>query len=200
MKHARAIEVDDGRPVDPFDSTEVLINRTREGDERARNRLSERYWSALRQWAHGRIPNRARDLVDTDDLVQSALQRAIDHLGSFESQGHGAFLGYARQILLNRIRDECRRAARRPEHLELHDNLVADDISPLEQTIQRDRLERYEQALAALNPTQREAVIMRLELGFRYREIAEAMALPSGNAARQLTARGIVHLTRAMRG
>lgn len=193
-------EGDEDRPVNPLDSTAILIARARDGDERARERLAERYRAALRRWAHGRIPDRARDLVDTEDLVQSALYRAIAQLDSFETRREGAFLAYVRQILLNQIRDECRRAARRPEHTVLDDHLTADDASPLEQVIERDRLERYERALASLIPSQREAIIMRLELGFRYREIAEAMGLPSGNAARHLTARGLVRLTEAMKG
>ena len=196
----RVREADEDLPPNPLDSTAVLIARVREGDERARERLAERYRTALRKWAHGRIPSRARDLVDTDDLVQSALYRAIARLDDFEARRDGAFLAYVRQILVNQIRDECRRSARRPEHTELSDSLTAHDMSPLEKVIERDRLERYEKGLSDLIPNQREAVIMRLELGFSYREIAEAIGLSSGNAARLLTARGLVHLTQVMKG
>ncbi len=181
-------------------STAALLARIRTGDDRAREKLAGRYLAALRRWAHGRLPHAARDLVDTDDLVQSTLYRALSHLQDFEDRGEGAFLAYLRQILLNQIRDEARRSRRRPAHDELPDNLTSDGPSPLEALIGREKLELYEQGLARLNPSQREAVVLRLELGLRYREIADALDLPSGNAARMLVARGLVHLADDMRG
>jgi DNA-directed RNA polymerase specialized sigma24 family protein len=36
-------------------------------------------------------------------------------------------------------------------------------------------------------------------MGFRYREIAEAMGLPSGNAARLLASRAFLQLSRALK-
>lgn len=189
----------DERPIDPMDSTAVLVGQARAGDARAREKLAGRYRTALRLWAHGRLPDRARDLVDTDDLVQSAIFRAMNHLDRFEPRGEGSFLAYVRQILLNQIRDEVRRAHRRPDHAELSEMVADKELSPLERVIQQDRLESYERALEALLPNQREAVIMRLELGFRYREIAEALGLPSGNAARTTIARALVRMARAVR-
>jgi len=187
------------RPVlNPIETTGVLLVRARGGDVRARDQLAARYLSALKRWAHGRLPMAARDLVDTDDVVQSALYRAMTRLEHFENRGDGAFLAYLRQIVLNQIRDEARRARRRPEHGELPEDLATGELSPLEQLIGREKLTLYESCLARLNPAQREAVIMRLELGLRYREIAEAMGLSTGNAARLVVARGLVHLADQM--
>lgn len=194
MADLEAIE-DDGT-----ESTASLLLLVRNGDSPARERLAGRYLVMLRRWAHGRVPRGARDLVDTDDLVQSTLVRALNRIGSFEPRGEGAFLAYLRQILLNQIRDESRRARRRPEHVELDDTVhVGGGRSPLEETIGRDRLERYEAALAQLGDGQREAVILRLEMGMRYREIAEAVNVPTANAARALVGRGMVNLARLMR-
>jgi RNA polymerase sigma-70 factor (ECF subfamily) len=50
--------------------TVALIRRVRDGDSVARDTLLKRYLPALRRWAHGRLPASARDLSDTDDLVQ----------------------------------------------------------------------------------------------------------------------------------
>lgn len=189
----------DDTPINPLDSTSVLIARVQGGDEQARNKLAARYRAALLRWAHGRIPNRARGRVDTADLVQSALRRGFSHLNEFEHQREGAFTAYIRQILLNRIRDEARRVDRTPHHEEIDDSIPSDDASPLENLIRRERLDAYERALASLAPSRREALILRLELGFRYREIAEAMGLPSGNAARLLTSRAYVQLARTLK-
>jgi RNA polymerase sigma-70 factor (ECF subfamily) len=183
-----------------LESTASLLIRVREGNSHAREELAGRYIAMLGRWAHGRLPQAARDLVDTDDLVQSAILRALNNVGTFQSRGEGAFLGYLRQILLNKIRDEARRAKRRPMHVELDHALDASTSpSPLEVAIGRDRLHRYEESLEKLGDAQRGAVVLRLEMGMRYRDIAEAMELASGEAARALVSRGMVHLARLMR-
>ena len=183
-----------------LESTASLLIRVREGHAPAREELMGRYVAMLGRWAHGRVPRAARDLVDTDDLVQSTLIRALSHLDTFESRGEGAFLGYLRQVLLNQIRDEARRARRRPPHTELDDfSEAASSPSPLEETIGRERLDRYEVSLAQLGEAQRGAVVLRIEMGMRYRDIAEALGVPSANAARSLVGRGMVHLAQLMR-
>ena len=183
-----------------LESTACLLLRVREGNKQAREELAGRYLSMLGQWAHGRLPRGARDLVDTDDLVQSALVRALNRVDTFEPRGEGAFLGYLRHIVLNKIRDEARRAGRKPQHVELkHEMERLDSPSPLEEAIGREELQAYEESLLELVASQREAVILRLELGMRYRDIAEALGVSSSEAARALVGRGMVRLARAMR-
>jgi RNA polymerase sigma-70 factor (ECF subfamily) len=181
------------------ESTASILLRARDGDGTARETLAGRYLLVLRRWAHGRLPRAARDLVDTDDIVQSAVAKALLRLDSFESRGEGAFLAYLRQILLNKIRDQARRVKRRPRHEGLSDDLRAGSRSPLEDVIGRESLDRYESALSQLSDNQKQAVILRLDLGFRYREIAEAIGSPTPSAARFLVARGLAHLSRMMR-
>jgi RNA polymerase sigma-70 factor, ECF subfamily len=181
-----------------LESTASLLARARLGDRVARDALASRYTKMLKVWAHGRVPGNARDLVDTSDLVQVTLMRAFAHLEKFEPRREGAFLVYVRRIMLNHIRDQARRAKRRPPHAELQDD-VGDEAarSPLEEIIGRESVVRYEQALAQLSDRQREAVILRLELGLRYREVAEALGAPSVNAARLIVARALVRLAAA---
>ena len=181
-------------------TTAALLIRVRAGESVAREQLADRYLLSLRRWAHGRLPARARDLVDTDDLVQSTLMRAMNRVDVFEPRREGAFLSYLRQILLNQIRDEARRGSRRPEHVELDHELPNADRSLLDEVIGQDNMDRYEQALAHLSETHREALILRIELGYRHREIAEGMDLPSPNAARKLVARALIELSEKMGG
>lgn len=190
----------DTEPRAALESTAALLVRVRAGESAAREQLAGRYLTALRRWAHGRLPARARGLVDTDDLVQSTLMRAFNRLGAFEPRREGAFLAYMRQILLNQIRDEVRRGRRRPEHVELRDEFPAADRSLLDEVIGKQNMDRYERALAQLSDSHREAVILRVEMGYRYREIAEGMELSTANAARKLVARALVHLAEIMRG
>jgi len=183
-----------------LESTAALLIRVQQGNPKAREELAERYLAMLGQWAHGRLPVAARDLVDTGDVVQSAIIRGLNHVERFENRGEGAFLAYLRQIVLNVIRDEARRAKRRPVHVELGDTFsTADSESPLERAIGRERVQRYEESLAKLGEQQREAVILRLEMGMRYRDIVDALGLPSQEAARALIGRGMVRLARLMK-
>ncbi|MCB1590672.1 MAG: sigma-70 family RNA polymerase sigma factor [Xanthomonadales bacterium] len=186
-----AIMDDADRP----ESTATLLARVRDGDALAREQLCAQYLPILNRWAHGRLPVRARDLAETSDLVQVTLLRALARLHEFEPQREGAFLAYLRTVLLNVVRDEVRRSMRRGEHDSLDrdalaPDLVADD-SELARVIGPELLVDYERALAELGPEWREAVILRLEFGFGYEEIAAAMLKPSADAARMLVTRAI---------
>lgn len=183
-----------------LESTALLLDRAQNGDDAARSRLLTRFMPILHRWARGRLPSYARDLSETADLVQITLTRALDNLDRFESQGEGAFLGYLRQILLNAVRDEVRRATRRPGHDALPESLVGREPSALERAIGRERMERYEAGLARLEERQRQAVVLRLEFGYSHAEIAEALDAPSANAARMVVSRALLRLAELIDG
>jgi len=183
--------------IDP-DSTFRLIELARRGDQQALERLFARHLKPLQRWAAGRLPRWARDLADTDDLVQDALFQTFKNIGAFESRGVGALQAYLRQAVLNRIRDQLRSRARHPQMTEL-DGLAADAAaSPLEQAIGREAVERYEQALERLRPEERQAIIARIELGYSYEELSEALGKPTADAARKTAQRALVRLAQEM--
>ncbi len=181
-----------------LESTASLLSRIRGGDAAARERLIRRFLPPLQRWARGRLPLRARDLLDTDDLVQVGLLRALNSMKGFDPRHEGAFLAYLRQIVLNQIRDEIRRSDRRPERKSLDEEMPEGGPSPLEQAIGKEALDRYERALSTLPEEHQEAVIMRVEMGFTHREVAEALGCPSANAARMIVARALVRLAEVM--
>ena len=182
----------------PLESTRTLILRVRNGDESARERLFARFLPGLRRWAHGRLPAKARGLVDTDDVVQVSLMRALGRVDEFDPRRQGAFLAYLHQILLNSIREEIRRAGRRPTGEGSLDELPEDRPSLLERTIGGETLGAYEAALGQLPEGQQQAVILRIEFGFSHQEIADALGRPSANAVRMQIARGLVRLSETM--
>jgi len=136
--------------------------------------------------------------VDTDDLVQITLIRALNRLEEFEPRHEGAFLAYLRQILLNQIREEVRRALRRPEQKEIGQDLQDCGPSPLEEAIGKELVSRYEIALGRLTRYQQEAVVLRIEFGFTYQQVAEALDRPTPNAARLLVTRALLRLASLM--
>ena len=62
----------------------------------------------------------------------------------------------------------------------------------------RETVEAYEEALSRLPEETQEAVILRIEFGYSYDQIAEALGKPSANAARMTVARALVHLAEVM--
>jgi RNA polymerase sigma-70 factor (ECF subfamily) len=186
------------QPSDGLETTASLVQRAQTGDSDARESLARRFLAPLRRWTHGRLPPRARDLIDTDDLVQVSLLNALDHIEGFENRADGSFLAYLRRIVMNQIRSEIRRTGVIPDRDPLPADLAVEDRSPQEVAIGNQALERYEAALAILPSKQQEAVIMRLELDFTYEEVAAAAGYPSWNAARMAITRGLVALAEAM--
>ncbi len=167
-----------GDRPDDLESTFRLIDRARTGDPDALERLMQRHLGPLRRWARGRLPQWARDAADTDDLVQDTLLRTFKSLDDFEVRGAGALQAYLRTAIQNRVRDELRKRSRRPEAVGLDGREPDHGQSPLEASIGRENLERYERALATLEPAAREAIIGRIEMGYSYagagRRAAEA--------------------------
>lgn len=181
-------------------ATAILLTLARSGNTDAREELFQRFFPILRQWAHRRLPGNARDLNDTMDLVQITLLRALNRLDHFEARGEGAFLAYLRQILLNVVRDETRRAARHGVHQTLDETLVAPGASVVERVIGAEQMERYRQGLERLTEEQRQAVLLRLEFNYNYEQIAEAIGKSSPDAARMMVVRAIAALAEIMDG
>ena len=181
------------------ENTVDLITRVREGSSEAANQLCERYVPTLRRWARGRLPGFARDLRDTEDLVQETMFHTVRRLDQFEPRHRGALQAYLRQALMNRVRDEVRRAGRRSASAELTSEPFDHAASPLEQAIGRESLARYAAALERLKPEDREAIVCRVELGFSYAEVASALNKPTPDAARMAVGRALVRLAAEMR-
>ena len=180
------------------ESTFQLIERARVGDQEAIERLFARHLKPLQRWASGRLPKWARDLADTDDLVQDTLVQTFKRIEAFEPRRVGALQAYLRQAVLNRIRNELRRKGRQPHATDLDNIAVESAESPLEQAIGREAVERYEQALQRLTAEEREAIIARVELGYNYEELAEALGKPTSEAARKAARRALVRLAQEM--
>lgn len=182
----------------PLDSTALLIHRARDGDDAAREALFARFLPVLRAWGHRRLPSRARDLADTEDLVQVTLLRALRRLDEFRPEREGAFLSYLRTILLNTVREEIRRSSRRGAREEVTDELPDARRSVVEQVAGRQALERYERALATLPETTQQAVLLRIEFGYAYEQVADALGLRSADAARMTVVRALKSLAEAL--
>jgi len=187
-----------GDPPHDLDSTFNLIEKARQGDAEAIELLFARHLKPLQRWASGRLPKWARDLADTDDLVQDTLLRTFKRMEDFEARRLGSLQAYLRTAVLNRLRDELRRKGRQPETTDL-DGLSYDGQSPIEATIGRETVEDYERGLARLKPEEQEAIVGRVEMGYTYEELAQVLGKPTPDAARKAAQRALVRLAEEMK-
>jgi RNA polymerase sigma factor (sigma-70 family) len=181
------------------DSTVQLLARAREGDQRALEEVFARAIPLLRRWASGRLPHWARDMVDTDDLVQETVISTLKRIDVFEYRVDSALQAYLRQAVMNRIRNEIRRATRHAAPESLDSGAPDAGLSPLEELIGKQELEAYDEAMAALEPHEREAIVGRVELGLSYTELASAMGRPSADAARMAVGRALLKLAKFLK-
>ena len=80
----------------------------------------------------------------------------------------------------------------------IDDDIPAYQPSAFELALGRETLDRYDRALEALRPEDREAIIARRELGLPYSDVAAALGKPSVAAAQMAVSRALVKLAEGM--
>jgi RNA polymerase sigma factor (sigma-70 family) len=183
--------------MDPESSFE-LIERAQAGDDSALNRLLARYRPRLQRWASGRLPHYAREMTDTEDLVQDALLGTFRNFQGFDNRGEWALQAYLRRAVMNRVRGELERVRNRPPVEEVTERTPSRTLSPLEEAVGAEFFRRYDAALQELTGPEREAVIAKLELGCSYKEIAFLLDKPSADAARMTVSRALSKLAQTL--
>ena len=184
-------------PLNP-EATVELLARVKRGDRLALDLLLERCIPALRRWAHSRLPQSARGMVDTADLVQDTVVAALRRLDAFDARHEGALQAYLRTAVMNRIRDVIRQRDRRPVQGDMPEDLLDERTSPLEALIGAENLAFYDAALQRLRHADREVIVGRIEMQYSYEELAVMLNKPSANAARVAVARALKRLVEEM--
>ena len=191
-----------GRPheTDDLQSSLTLLARAQAGDRAALESLITRYLPRLQRWASGRLPRWARDMADTQDLVQETLFQTFKRIEKFEPRGEGALYAYLRQAILNRIREELRRTKRRPARGELDSDKCRMKVD-LRWRKRSDT--RRSNATSGRWPHCASKIAKRWSQGSssgtRKQEIADLLGKPTANAARMAVERAIVRLAKEMR-
>lgn len=159
--------------------TAILIEQSKQGDKRANEQLAEYVYPTLLSWAHGRVPRTLDSLIDTSDVVQETLVKGMEKLNDFQSLRPGAFLAYLRRIFINNINQKLRseKPTKSLEEIQIQQSklILKDDI---------EELVIYEEALSKLNPSEQDIIILRVEFGMSFKEIAGALDKNTEDAAR----------------
>ena len=177
--------------MNELSKTAIILERIVKGDKDATNDLVKHCYPLLLKWAHGRVPYTEKSLLDTTDLVQETILRGIQRIESFQSLRAGAFLAYLRKIFINCINE----SVRKPNKSDDIDDFL-NRRTNFSTELNVDEYIFYEKALEKLSEEEQEAVILRVEFGFTYAEIAQEMEKPTEDSARMYVNRALVKLAK----
>ncbi|WP_025745942.1 RNA polymerase sigma factor [Kallotenue papyrolyticum] len=150
-----------------------LALRARDGERQAFNELVRRYQDLI-----FRLGVRLLGSVeDAEDAAQDIFLRAYTRLSTF--RGQSSFKTWLVRLAINTCLTQ--RARQRPLEA-LPGELIDGALSVEDQVLQAEAMARLHQALQALPPQQRVAVVLRDLEGLSYREIAEIVAVPEATA------------------
>jgi len=187
----------EGETVGQSTSVRLFI-RAKEGRESAMETLFTRLLPDLTHWARGKLPRWARARLDTDDLVQEAFGAVFRRRDRIEPRRKQAIRAYLKRSIINRIRDEMRRAGKVEVPANSADNTISPETSPLDKAITSQNTARYLAALGRLPDLDRELIVGRIELDYSYEQLALATSKPSPDAARMALRRALVRLATEM--
>ncbi len=172
-------------------STEVLVERARQGDQAAFGMLVERYRERLRGFVHTRMGVGVHAESDANDIVQETSLRALEALEEFQWQSEPLFFRWLCGIAKNAILHNATRSKRRAAlGVTVREKSSA---SPIRVLRRDERFERLEDAFAQLAAEQRDVLrLARLE-GLAFPEIARRLNRRP-EAVRQIAVRALRRL------
>jgi RNA polymerase sigma-70 factor (ECF subfamily) len=183
-----------------------LLRRAREGSRDALGALLERSARRLLALIRLRLGPSLRREVESRDVLQSTLVKALAGFADFQGGGGASLAAWLARIAENEIRDladyhgrERRDAARRVSLDESPgvEQLAANVRSQTSCIALGEELVRLEGALEALPQEHREVIMLRRLEELSFGEIGERMGR-SADACRMLFARAMTALTLAM--
>lgn len=155
----------------PVAIEQALVARAAQGDQRAFQRIFQRYAPPVQRFLRDQL----RDAASADEATQETFVRAHRNLSRIRE---GAKLkswlfGIARNVARERMRARGRESRNTPISDEL--GLAGTTGTPEDALLGAEAGVVLEQALAKLSPERRAALTMRLDHGLSYPDIAEAM-------------------------
>ena len=192
--------------------TSELIQRAREGDAEARERLFELCRRYLGFVARSQVESWLRVKVDASDLVQQTMLEAHRDFDGFQGASEKEWLAWLRKILSHNAADFVRRyrgtAKRRAgREVRFRDSAesgaggapepAAPGVTPSQEFLQLDTELRMTAALAELPADYQEVIVLRNLQRLPFNEVAERMQR-SRPAVQMLWMRAIKRLQEAL--
>lgn len=158
------------RHTDPTlpDEEAEWIRAAQAGDKSAFARLIEKYWDRLYRWLY----HVTRDRHTAEDMTQETFLKAFAAVQSFRPGSN--FRAWVFKIGHNNLVNQ-KRAERRTKH-QLPEDVMAPDVGVAEETTaNREALEAVGRAVAELPHDFRAALMLRVEEGLSFREVARVL-------------------------
>ncbi len=174
-----------------------LLERIKEGDRAARKELfnllsdEKQFGVVIQAMARKILPksNPARRLLDTRDLVQSALGTGLRHISEFKGKTEGELLAWFQTIIRTKLNRAVRQKQPQQGKYKELDEKQEDSPPPLSQLIDQESLELLHMAIGRLPLHLRIVVELRLR-DFNSRTIGEILGL-SPAAVRKRESRAV---------
>jgi RNA polymerase sigma-70 factor (ECF subfamily) len=152
----------------------LLVFKCRHGNKDAMCRLYEKYKDYLLTLAKGLLGERA----EAEDVVHDVFVSFARSAGRFELTG--SLRGYLATCVSNRARDTIRTRSRWAETKGPGRPSVSDSDNPGTRAIESEELTQLRQALHQIPFEQREAILLHLRGGLKFREIAKLQGVSIG--------------------
>jgi len=196
------------------DSVE-LVRAAQAGRLPAFERLFERYYARVKGVVRRRLGPELRRACDSDDVLHETMIEAIRSFDRYEVREDAALLDWFAGIVENRVRDLVRhgRAAKRDRAAEvaldhirstisagtLRLQLADDGPAPDEVCAEREEVELLGDCIEDLEERHRRVIVLRLYESASWQGVADAMDIPSPDAARMLYAKARIELSKIVR-
>jgi RNA polymerase sigma-70 factor (ECF subfamily) len=184
-------------PAASPDTTETLIQRCVQGDQRAWDLIVGQYWRKVFNIAYKFVGKHD----EAEDLTQDIFLKIFKSIGTFDRRANFQtwLISVSRNLCIDHyrsVRKERQTINRDVDAIELP--VISPDHNQVEALEQRDRVALLRKALAALPATLRTAVLMRDLQELSYQEIADTLRLPEGTVKSRIN-RGRTELARQIR-
>ncbi len=145
----------------------MLIFRLKRGDEQALRQIYEKYKDTLLTVAASML----RDTSEAEDVLHDVFVSFTKGIREFHL--YGSLKNYLISCLVNRARDIHRKKMYQVVGLDSTGPIRSDSDGPTEAVIDDEESQLLTEALAQLPAQQREVIILHLQGGMKFREIAE---------------------------
>ncbi len=145
----------------------LLIFRLKRGDEQALRQIYEKYKDTLLTIATSLL----RDANEAEDVSHDVFVSFAKGIQEFHL--YGSLKNYLISCLVNRARDVYREKMYQVVGLDSTGPIRSDSAGPTEAVIDSEEARLLTEALAQLPDQQREVIILHLQGGMKFREIAD---------------------------
>jgi RNA polymerase sigma-70 factor (ECF subfamily) len=145
----------------------ISIQRAQAGDRHAFAALVEHYWERLYRWLY----HLTHHQHTAEDLAQEAFMKAFARLDTFRAGSN--FQAWIFRIAYNAFLNQRRVAARSRQPFP--EEVAAADPGPDDQALSREAMQLLARAVGRLPGEFRAALLLRIEQGLSFREIADVL-------------------------